>query len=134
MLNYNIAAENGSMYNTPPCWPIYICGLVFKHLLKLGGLAGETTTHRADDNSDSAVHLHLSSLRNCGPYATTRALASMLVASCGSLSAWAMAAAPEHQWQSALQCQQRCVPAGLSGLEGSQPCTVMSPEAISVVQ
>mgnify|MGYP001810725856 FL=1 len=40
MLNYNIAAENGSMYNTPPCWPIYICGLVFKHLLKLGGLAG----------------------------------------------------------------------------------------------
>jgi hypothetical protein len=40
MLNYTIAAENGSMYNTPPCWPIYICGLVFKHLLKLGGLAG----------------------------------------------------------------------------------------------
>lgn len=40
MLNYAIAAENGSMYNTPPCWPIYICGLVFKHLLKLGGLAG----------------------------------------------------------------------------------------------
>jgi len=39
MLNYTIAAENGSMYNTPPCWPIYICGLVFKHLLKLGGLA-----------------------------------------------------------------------------------------------
>lgn len=39
MLNYATAAENGSMYNTPPCWPIYICGLVFKHLLKLGGLA-----------------------------------------------------------------------------------------------
>jgi hypothetical protein len=41
MLDYNVAAENGSMYNTPPCWPIYVCGLVFKHLLKLGGLAGE---------------------------------------------------------------------------------------------
>uniref|UniRef100_A0A383WER3 phosphoserine transaminase n=1 Tax=Tetradesmus obliquus TaxID=3088 RepID=A0A383WER3_TETOB len=40
MLNYAIAAENGSMYNTPPCWPIYVCGLVFQHLLKLGGLAG----------------------------------------------------------------------------------------------
>eukprot|EP00775_Hariotina_reticulata_P001494 gene1494-1833_t len=40
MLNYQIAAENGSMYNTPPCWPIYICGLVFKHLIKLGGLEG----------------------------------------------------------------------------------------------
>jgi hypothetical protein len=41
MLNYNIAAENGSMYNTPPCWPIYVCGLVFQYLLKLGGLQGE---------------------------------------------------------------------------------------------
>jgi len=51
MLNYSIAAENGSMYNTPPCWPIYICGLVFKHLLKLGGLAGEETTHRRTTNS-----------------------------------------------------------------------------------
>jgi phosphoserine aminotransferase len=41
MLDYNVAAENGSMYNTPPCWPIYVCGLVFQHLLKLGGLAGQ---------------------------------------------------------------------------------------------
>lgn len=41
MLNYSVAAENGSMYNTPPCWAIYVCGLVFQHLLKLGGLEGE---------------------------------------------------------------------------------------------
>lgn len=41
MLDYKIHADNGSMYNTPPCWTIYICGLVFKHLLKLGGLEGE---------------------------------------------------------------------------------------------
>ena len=40
MLDYKIHADNGSMYNTPPCWAIYICGLVFKHLLKLGGLEG----------------------------------------------------------------------------------------------
>jgi phosphoserine aminotransferase len=42
MLDYKTAADNGSMYNTPPCWPIYICGLVFKHLLsdKVGGIAG----------------------------------------------------------------------------------------------
>ncbi|KAI8467745.1 MAG: phosphoserine aminotransferase [Monoraphidium minutum] len=38
MLDFKVAADNGSMYNTPPCWAIYICGLVFKHLLKLGGL------------------------------------------------------------------------------------------------
>ena len=29
----------GSMYNTPPCWAIYVCGLVFAHALKEGGLA-----------------------------------------------------------------------------------------------
>ncbi len=38
MLQYKIHVENGSMYNTPNCWAIYICGLVFKWLLKNGGL------------------------------------------------------------------------------------------------
>lgn len=40
MLDYKLQAENGSMYNTPNCWGIYICGLVYKYLLKNGGLAG----------------------------------------------------------------------------------------------
>ena len=38
MLRYDIHAENGSMYNTPPTYGIYLCGKVFKWLLKLGGL------------------------------------------------------------------------------------------------
>jgi phosphoserine aminotransferase len=38
MMQYKIHAQNGSMYNTPNCWAIYICGLVFKWLLKNGGL------------------------------------------------------------------------------------------------
>ena len=38
MLNYKIMAENNSMYNTPPCFAIYVCGLVFKYLLSIGGL------------------------------------------------------------------------------------------------
>ncbi len=38
MLNYKIQAENNSMYNTPPCYPIYIAGLVFEWLLMIGGL------------------------------------------------------------------------------------------------
>lgn len=37
-LKYHIHTSNGSMYNTPPTYGIYICGLVFKHLLALGGL------------------------------------------------------------------------------------------------
>ena len=38
MLRYKIHADNGSMYNTPPAYGIYICGKVFKWLLNLGGL------------------------------------------------------------------------------------------------
>ncbi len=38
MLSWKIQADNGSMYNTPPCYGIYICGKVFKWLKKMGGL------------------------------------------------------------------------------------------------
>ena len=39
MLNYAVHAENGSMYNTPPCFGIYLMGLVMKWALAEGGLA-----------------------------------------------------------------------------------------------
>ena len=38
MLRYDIHVQNGSMYNTPPAYGIYICGKVFKWLKKMGGL------------------------------------------------------------------------------------------------
>ncbi|KAL3527285.1 hypothetical protein ACH5RR_011941 [Cinchona calisaya] len=38
MLDYKIHAENNSLYNTPPCFGIYMCGLVFEDLLAQGGL------------------------------------------------------------------------------------------------
>lgn len=38
MLNYKIHADEGSMYNTPPCYTIYIAGLVFEWLLAKGGV------------------------------------------------------------------------------------------------
>ena len=38
MLQYKVQADNGSMYNTPPCYGIYICGKVFKWIKSLGGL------------------------------------------------------------------------------------------------
>ena len=37
-LNYKTHADNGSMYNTPNCWCIYVCGKVFKYLKSIGGL------------------------------------------------------------------------------------------------
>ena len=39
MLKYKTHSDNGSMYNTPPAYGIYICGKVFKWLKKQGGLA-----------------------------------------------------------------------------------------------
>ncbi len=40
MLNYAVHAENSSMYNTPPCFGIYLMGLVMKWGLSQGGLDG----------------------------------------------------------------------------------------------
>lgn len=38
MLNYKTHADKDSMYNTPPCYSIYIASLVFEWLESLGGL------------------------------------------------------------------------------------------------
>lgn len=38
MLNYKIMADNGSLYNTPPCYSIYVCKLVLEWLRSIGGL------------------------------------------------------------------------------------------------
>ena len=38
MLQYKTQADNNSLYNTPPCYGIYICGKVFKRIKKMGGL------------------------------------------------------------------------------------------------
>ena len=38
-LDYKIHADNGSMYNTPPCFSIYVAGEVFKYLKSIGGIA-----------------------------------------------------------------------------------------------
>ena len=39
MMNYETHAKNGSMYNTPPTYSIYICMLVLEWLKELGGVA-----------------------------------------------------------------------------------------------
>ena len=38
MLQYKTHADNGSMYNTPPAYGIYVCGKVFKWLKAQGGM------------------------------------------------------------------------------------------------
>jgi phosphoserine aminotransferase len=60
MLNWQIAADNESMYNTPPTFAIYLADLVFDWLVEQGGLEAIETVNRrkaqklyaAIDNSD----------------------------------------------------------------------------------
>ncbi|KAI1280817.1 Phosphoserine aminotransferase [Halotydeus destructor] len=40
VLNFKIMADNKSLYNTPPCYPIYITGLCLKWIKDNGGLTG----------------------------------------------------------------------------------------------
>ena len=40
MMKFKTQYDAGSLYNTPNCYSIYICGKVFKWLLKNGGLEG----------------------------------------------------------------------------------------------
>jgi len=47
VVDYKIQADNGSMYNTPPTYAIYIAGLVFQWLKKLGGLKKMEELNRA---------------------------------------------------------------------------------------
>jgi len=46
MLRYDIHAEEGSMYNTPPCYGIYIIGLVLEWLKALGGTEAAAKINR----------------------------------------------------------------------------------------
>jgi phosphoserine aminotransferase len=47
MLRYKTQADKKSLFNTPPAWGIYVCGLVFKWLKKQGGLAVMDEKNRA---------------------------------------------------------------------------------------
>lgn len=48
-LRYDTHAGAGSMYNTPNCWAIYVCGKVFRYLLDNGGL--EAVQQRNEDKA-----------------------------------------------------------------------------------
>lgn len=51
MLKWKTQADAGSLFNTPNCWAIYICGLVFKWLKSKGGLAAM----KAENEKKSAL-------------------------------------------------------------------------------
>jgi phosphoserine aminotransferase len=50
VFDLKVQAENDSMYNTPPTYGIYVAGLVFQWLKKLGGVAKMEQTNIAKAN------------------------------------------------------------------------------------
>jgi phosphoserine aminotransferase len=46
MLNWQIAADNDSMYNTPPTYALYLAGLVFDWLVEQGGVSAIEVVNR----------------------------------------------------------------------------------------
>lgn len=67
--DYRIHAENGSMYNTPPTYGIYICGLVFKWLLKNGGLEAR---QKVNEEKAKLLYDYLDSSSFYRPYVTKK--------------------------------------------------------------
>ncbi len=52
MLDYKINADNGSLYNTPPTYSIYVAGLVFEWMLETqGGVAGIEKVNEEKSNT-----------------------------------------------------------------------------------
>ena len=47
MLRLKTHADAGSLYDTPNCWGIYVCGLVFEWIERLGGLKAMAERNRA---------------------------------------------------------------------------------------
>ena len=46
MLRYDTHADEGSMFNTPPCYSIYVMGLVLEHVKKMGGVEAMAKLNR----------------------------------------------------------------------------------------
>lgn len=63
-LDYQTHVNGGSMYNTPPCFTIYVAGLVFKYLKEMGGIKAinEINIAKAEKLYD---YIDGSSLYNC---------------------------------------------------------------------
>ena len=58
VMDYKAMVENGSMYNTPPCYSIYMAKLVFEWVLSIGGL---TEMKRRNERKSKMLYDYLDS-------------------------------------------------------------------------
>ena len=63
-LDYKIHAEKGSMYNTPPCYSIYMAGLMFQWIKKQGGVPA-VQKHNEEQAAALYDFIDNSSFYNC---------------------------------------------------------------------
>jgi len=76
MLNYKTHAENGSLYNTPPVFGIYILRLVLKWLVGIGGL---TKIQAINDRKAGLLYAELDRTPFWRPHAVKGARSNMNV-------------------------------------------------------
>ena len=69
MLRYSVHAKENSMYNTPPCYGIYICGKVFRWIRERGGLEA---MKRANEEKAKVLYDYLDSSRLFKPTVVKR--------------------------------------------------------------
>ena len=65
MLKYKTQADADSLYNTPPCYGIYICGKVFKWVKEMGGLEA-MKAHNEKKEATEAGFVNLKGHRTVG--------------------------------------------------------------------
>ena len=63
-LDYKIHADNGSTYNTPNCFAIYVAGEVFKYIKSIGGIP-EMNRRNVEKAAKLYDYIDSSALYNC---------------------------------------------------------------------
>lgn len=76
-LDYKIHADKGSMYNTPPCFSIYMAGLNFQWIKKQGGVAA-LEKHNEEQAAKLYTHIDNSSLFSCPVAVEDRSLMNVV--------------------------------------------------------
>lgn len=76
-LDYKIHADKGSMYNTPPCFAIYMAGLNFKWIKRQGGVEA-LQKHNEEKAARLYDHIDNSSLFSCPVAVEDRSLMNVV--------------------------------------------------------
>ena len=72
LLDYKLMADKQSMYNTPPCYTIYMVGLVLEWVESLGGLTEMAKRNERRQSCSTTIWTAASFIRPWRPRKTAR--------------------------------------------------------------